>query len=236
MKHWTLLALLFPALASAAAIKQDTDIGDVYVDAKGRTLYTFAKDVPNVSNCNDGCAAKWPPLLADQANNALFAEEEGFSTIRRADGSKQWTKDGQPLYRWINDKKRGDISGAGIKGVWPLARADDVSLKLYSAGKARFIVDENNRTLYTFDKDIDGKSTCYGDCAVKWPPALVPSTLASQGISTLSLSGGFGITERADGTYQWMHNNKPLYLWFKDKAPGDTTGHGVKNVWHIVQQ
>ncbi|MEZ8080488.1 hypothetical protein [Enterovibrio norvegicus] len=236
MKHWTLLVLLFPALASAAASTQDTDIGDVYVDANGRTLYTFAKDVPNVSNCNDGCAAKWPPLLADQANKPLFAEEEGFSTIRRADGSKQWAKDGQPLYRWIKDKKRGDISGAGIKGVWPLARADDVSLKLYNTGKTRILVDENNFTLYTFDKDMDGKSVCYGDCAVKWPPALVSSTITSQGIDSLSFTGGFGITERTDGTYQWMHNNQPLYLWFKDKKPGDTTGDGVKNVWHIVER
>ncbi|PML79181.1 hypothetical protein [Enterovibrio norvegicus] len=236
MKHWTLLALFFPALAFASANTQNTNVGDVYVDANGRTLYTFSKDISGMSKCNDGCVAKWPPLLADQANNALFSGEPDFSTIQRRDGSKQWTQNGQPLYRWIKDKKRGDISGAGIKGVWPLARADDVSLKLYNAGKTRFIVNENNYTLYAFDKDMGGKSACYGECAVKWPPAFVPSTLTSKGIDSLSFTGNFGVTERKDGKYQWTHNNKPLYLWFKDKAPGDTTGNGVKNVWHIVQQ
>jgi predicted lipoprotein with Yx(FWY)xxD motif len=26
----------------------------------------------------------------------------------------------------------------------------------------------------------------------------------------------------------------PLYLWAKDKKPGDTTGDGVGNVWHTA--
>jgi predicted lipoprotein with Yx(FWY)xxD motif len=26
----------------------------------------------------------------------------------------------------------------------------------------------------------------------------------------------------------------PVYLWEKDKAPGDITGQGVGNVWYLV--
>ncbi|WP_028021558.1 COG4315 family predicted lipoprotein [Enterovibrio calviensis] len=77
--------------------------------------------------------------------------------------------------------------------------------------------------------------------------ALFFPALASARANT-HFTGGFGITERTDDTYQWMHNNKPLYpwlpmylwfpldLWFKDKAPSDTIGDGVKNVWYFVQQ
>ena len=37
---------------------------DVSADAKGMTLYTFAKDADGKSNCNARCAMAWPPLAA----------------------------------------------------------------------------------------------------------------------------------------------------------------------------
>jgi predicted lipoprotein with Yx(FWY)xxD motif len=95
-----------------------TDSGKVYSDAKGMTLYTFDKDTKGVSNCNDGCAVKWPPVMAPAK-----AQGEGqFSVITRADGSKQWAVNGMPLYTWIKDKKSGDVTGDGVKGVWHVAK------------------------------------------------------------------------------------------------------------------
>jgi len=95
-----------------------TDSGKYYSDANGMTLYTFDKDAKGVSNCNDGCAVKWPPLLAP-------AKAEGtgdFSVITRADGTKQWAYKDMPLYTWFKDEKRGDMTGDGIKGVWHVAK------------------------------------------------------------------------------------------------------------------
>ena len=92
--------------------------GKIYTDSKGMSLYTFDKDSKGVSNCNDGCAVKWPPLMAP-------AKAEGagqFSVITRADGSKQWAVNGMPLYTWIKDKKPGDVTGDGVKGVWHIAK------------------------------------------------------------------------------------------------------------------
>ena len=63
------------------------------------------------------------------------------------------------------------------------------------------------------------QSTCYGDCEVKWPPAYVDSKLTKKGVENLKLSGGFGIAKRDDQSYQWTFQGKPLYRWFKDKAP-----------------
>ncbi len=90
----------------------------IYTDAKGMSLYTFAKDTAGVSNCNDDCAVKWPPLAALDTSQAAG----DFSVITRADGSKQWAVKGMALYTWIKDKKPGDVTGDGVKGVWHLAK------------------------------------------------------------------------------------------------------------------
>ena len=107
------------AHAPKASIFAITVEGDkIYTDAKGMSLYTFDKDSKGVSNCNDGCAVKWPPLAAPAS-----AEGAGqFSVITRADGTNQWAVDGMPLYTWFKDEKSGDMTGDGVKGVWHIAK------------------------------------------------------------------------------------------------------------------
>jgi len=82
-------------------------------------------------------------------------------------------------------------------------------------------------TLYTFDKDPEGKSVCNSECAVRWPPLMAGATDQAR--------GNFGIITRDDGSRQWAYKGKPLYLWFKDQKPGDTTGDGVNNVWRVAR-
>lgn len=238
MKTLLLTALAFVPIGCATASKttMNTELGNVYVDSTGMSLYTFSKDPEGQSVCNGGCAGKWPPLLAEGSEKSLFYGQEGFSTIARNDGKKQWALNGKPLYRWFKDSKSGDINGAGIKGVWPLARADHVSVKLYNDGSRRYLVDSNNLALYTFDKDKPNESVCYHECQTKWPPAYVDPMLLKEGIENLTLSGGFGVTKRKNNSYQWTFKGKPLYRWFKDQQPGDTSGDGVKQVWHLIIQ
>ncbi|MGI9279409.1 MAG: hypothetical protein ACR2PX_07240 [Endozoicomonas sp.] len=240
MKPRLIMMVLATVLSSASVwasdISTSTAMGDVYVDNSGMTLYTFSKDSNGKSVCENDCADRWPPFMADGINSEYFTDTPGFSKIVRSDDSKQWAKDGMPLYTWFKDKQKGDITGAGVGGVWPLARVDDVTVKLYNSGQKRFLVDSQNRTLYTFDKDQQNKSNCYGDCAVQWPPAYVNADLTKGGINNIKASGGFSIVKRNDDSYQWAYQGQPLYRWFKDKAPGETTGDGVKNVWHIVSK
>lgn len=82
-------------------------------------------------------------------------------------------------------------------------------------------------TLYTYDNDNGGKSACNGPCATNWPPLLAQD--ADHG------SGDYSIVMRDDGKKQWAYKGKPLYQWANDKKPGDKTGDGVKNVWHIAK-
>ncbi len=107
------------ATNQASPIQQkQTNLGSVLTDNLGMTLYTFDKDKPNVSNCNNGCAIKWPPLLS----SSLSISNKHFSIITRADNTKQWALDGKPLYRWFKDKKPGDTTGDGVKSVWHVAK------------------------------------------------------------------------------------------------------------------
>lgn len=90
----------------------------VLADGTMMTLYTFAKDMPGVSNCNDNCAKNWPPLVA-----APDAKPMGdWTIITRADGTKQWAYKGMPLYKWSKDAKPGDATGDGMaQGAWKTA-------------------------------------------------------------------------------------------------------------------
>ena len=90
------------------------------------------------------------------------------------------------------------------------------------------MVNEAGLTVYTFDKDPAGKSVCNDKCAMNWPP-LRASADSDAG-------GDFSVITRNDGTRQWAHKGKPLYLWIKDRKPGDKTGDGVNDVWHVVKQ
>ena len=91
------------------------------------------------------------------------------------------------------------------------------------------LTDSGGMTLYNFDKDVsgDGKSVCNDACAKNWPPFLAKTGGAA--------NGEYSLVTRDDGATQWAFKGKPLYLWIKDKKPGDMTGDGVNDVWHVVK-
>jgi predicted lipoprotein with Yx(FWY)xxD motif len=87
------------------------------------------------------------------------------------------------------------------------------------------LVGDKDMTLYTFDKDSDGKSACNGACATNWPPVMAEG----------AVSGDYSAITRDDGKKQIAHKGKPLYYWVKDKQAGDMTGDMVNNVWHTAK-
>ncbi|MCA0256715.1 MAG: hypothetical protein LCH47_09005 [Proteobacteria bacterium] len=111
--------LLSAGIAFAAPVKtMKTDKGEVLAGENGMTLYTFKKDKHGESACYDMCATNWPPLIA-----ASGAKADGaYSLVPRKDGTKQWAKDGMPLYYWAKDMKAGDTTGDGVNGVWNVAK------------------------------------------------------------------------------------------------------------------
>ncbi|MET3661017.1 COG4315 family predicted lipoprotein [Aquamicrobium ahrensii] len=103
----------------------------------------------------------------------------------------------------------------------------DGAIKTMETSKGEVLTDGKGMTLYTFDKDAENTSNCYDDCAVKWPPLMAGASATAE--------APFTLVTRKDGSRQWAHNGKPLYLWQADKAPGDVTGDGVGGVWHVVK-
>ena len=94
-----------------------------------------------------------------------------------------------------------------------------------------FLVDSKGMTLYVYTKDTPNTSTCYGTCASYWPALLTAGApLAGTGVTASLL----GTTARTDGTSQVTYNGWPLYYYVSDKAAGDTTGQGTKNVWYVI--
>jgi predicted lipoprotein with Yx(FWY)xxD motif len=87
-------------------------------------------------------------------------------------------------------------------------------------------------TLYTFDNDQNGTSSCTGACAQIWPPY---TPAASTGpITSEQLPTGFTMITRPDGTIQYAWKGKPLYTFTSDQKPGDISGNGVMGIWHIA--
>ncbi|MGY2373650.1 COG4315 family predicted lipoprotein [Pseudomonas sp. SDO524_S393] len=93
--------------------------------------------------------------------------------------------------------------------------------------KDGLLVDHKGLTLYTFDKDADGKSVCKDQCATNWPPLKAESTDKT--------TGDWTVITRDDQTSQWAYKGKPVYTYKDDKAAGDKTGDGKGGVWHVIK-
>jgi predicted lipoprotein with Yx(FWY)xxD motif len=107
-----------PAASSSAGPSvsaASTSLGKIVVDAKGRTLYHFAKDSGKMSTCAGACASNWPPFTASSKPSVAGGiSASSISLVKRADGSKQVTLDGHPLYYFAGDQSAGQLNGQGV--------------------------------------------------------------------------------------------------------------------------
>jgi predicted lipoprotein with Yx(FWY)xxD motif len=102
------------------------------------------------------------------------------------------------------------------------------AVKIAKTADASMLTDGKGMTLYVYDPDTGGKSTCNGGCATNWPPLMAAADAAPV--------GKFTIITRDDGTKQWAYDSKPLYAWKNDTKPGDTTGDGGgSGKWHTAK-
>ncbi|GAB3004049.1 hypothetical protein [Saccharothrix stipae] len=104
-------------MLSATESKQ---VGWFVADAGGFALYRYDKDTakPAKSNCDGECLKMWPPVLVSDHTMTSGVDPTLVGSVARADGKKQVTLAGWPLYRYAGDKKAGDIAGQGKGGAW----------------------------------------------------------------------------------------------------------------------
>jgi predicted lipoprotein with Yx(FWY)xxD motif len=112
--------------AGELSVSTNEELGKVLTDSSGVTLYRFDKDTvdPPKSNCDGDCAAKWPPVPADDASAGAGIDKALLGSVTRSDGSKQLTVDGWPAYRFAKDVNAGDVKGQGVGGTWYAIRPD----------------------------------------------------------------------------------------------------------------
>jgi predicted lipoprotein with Yx(FWY)xxD motif len=108
-------------------------LGDILVDADGRTLYAFTRDKGDQSACSGECASNWPAFTG-AATAGTGAQAALLSTSMQANGDAQVTYGGRPLYYFAGDKKPGDTNGQGVGNVWFAVTAEGELVKAEAAG------------------------------------------------------------------------------------------------------
>jgi len=111
-----------PQATGAAVSAQPTTLGTILVDGQGRTVYVFANDKNSMSTCADACAANWPFVPAPASLPKSLPGVTGtVGTTTRADGNRQLTITGHPVYTFVGDSTPGQTNGQGVNlngGVW----------------------------------------------------------------------------------------------------------------------
>jgi predicted lipoprotein with Yx(FWY)xxD motif len=98
------------APAGARITAHHSRYGTVIFTGQGRAIYLFARD-HGKSACYGACAKAWPPVLTKGKPTAGTGVRANLlGTVRRKDGTQQVTYAGHPLYRFVNDKKAGEIT------------------------------------------------------------------------------------------------------------------------------
>ena len=92
-------------------------LGTFLVDGKGRALYLWEADHGATSACSGACAQAWPPLTITGTPKASGAVKGSLlGTTKRADGSREVTYAGHPLYLFAGDSRAGQTTGEGSTG------------------------------------------------------------------------------------------------------------------------
>lgn len=107
--------------------------------------------------------------------------------------------------------------------------AGEPTVAVAETGLGDVLVDAEGMTLYLFEPDSMETSACTDDCAGAWPP-LMGEAIAGEGVDQALLT----TAPRTDGDDQVAYNGHRLYRYSGDKAPGDTNGQEVGDVWYAV--
>jgi predicted lipoprotein with Yx(FWY)xxD motif len=110
------------------------------------------------------------------------------------------------------------------------------SVRLGHSKLGSYLVDGKGKTLYLFEADKMGASSCYSACASLWPPLTTTGTVSAGASVTAS---ALGTTHRTDGATAVTYHGHPLYYYAGDGAPGVTKGQGLNQFgakWYVVSR
>jgi predicted lipoprotein with Yx(FWY)xxD motif len=101
--------------STVVTTRNEAGLGQILVDAQGRTLYLFAKDTGSSATCQGSCASYWPPVPVSGAPHAAGgAAAASIGIITGAGGSRQLSYARHPLYYFVGDSKAGQTKGQAL--------------------------------------------------------------------------------------------------------------------------
>jgi predicted lipoprotein with Yx(FWY)xxD motif len=111
-----------PAVGTTVMIVQKTAIGYVLAEANRQVVYTYSKDTKGGKpTCTGACAATWIPATGTPEAGPADVFSGQFGLVTRADGTKQITYNGLPLYL-LKGAAGMATTGNGQGGVWHVVK------------------------------------------------------------------------------------------------------------------
>ncbi len=211
-----------PAAGAGVALKAaSSPVGQILVDAQGRTLYAFTNDVNAQSTCTGTCAEAWPPQIVDESWTVAPGLDSGiFSTSARADGTLQLMAGKFPLYYFSGDAKPGDVNGQGSGGVWFAVTPNATTVPGPAVGGAPTTAAAAPTTAAAAPATAG-----YGKAAVG------PTTTASAATAAPSI---VGVADNALGSIVVDSKGRTLYAFTKDVDGTSTCVDGCAKAWPAV--
>lgn len=226
--------------------------GRMLVTDKNWAVYSYEKDSPTRSACDQGCGRDWPPLLAPQ-----LAKASGeWTLIDRAPGQRQWVFRGKPLYTHARDRYVVSQEGSDTPGwsnvLVQAAPPPPPGFSIQDTIAGSVVADSNGHTVYVYNCGDDSQdqlscdhpddtqvyriAICGGGdvakCREKWPyiPAAAGTQSGSQIWSVMLIDPATGHRARpgqSDALAVWAYRDRPVYTFALDKRPGDVYGDAV---------
>jgi predicted lipoprotein with Yx(FWY)xxD motif len=107
-----------PQPGSTVLIVQGSAVGYVLAEANGQVVYTYSKDTKGGSpTCTGSCASIWLPVTGKPVASAADTIPGTLGTVSDANGAKQITYNGLPLYSFKGAKPLATKAN-GTAGEW----------------------------------------------------------------------------------------------------------------------
>ncbi|MFD6969654.1 SCO0930 family lipoprotein [Streptomyces sp. NPDC059949] len=251
--------------AGELKVRESPELGATVTDSAGFTLYRFDKDTPKPpkSNCEGDCATTWPVVSADDVSAGEGIDATLLGAVERADGTRQLTVAGWPVYRYAKDTKAGDTLGEGVGGTWHVLGPDgkpaapggkpaadpgksgaDEAEGSDKAGQGAELTVDQNAELGPIITDAEGRTLYRFDKDSAWPMkvtcvgACAETWKPAAPVDKEKVNGVaaelVGKVKRPDGTEQLTIDCWPVYTFTGDKAAGDISGHNKQGLWFAV--
>ncbi len=128
----------------------------------------------------------------DDAAEEPGADEEPVEEPTEEEPAEEEPAEEEPADEEPTEEEPADEEPADEEGA--AGDAAGTELAIADSDLGEIVVDADGMSLYLFDSDEQGESTCYDDCATTWPPLEGPVT-AGEGVDESLL----GETERTTG-------------------------------------